>query len=105
MSDGSKANGCTAIRLLAIDAKSGKLLWDYQTEGSKQDPMKMLKPDGGLNNEAIYARYFGDYQDMVLAFIECSPSVRSGLHQSLIKGWSILAAPMGSCMPFTESCE
>ena len=27
--------------------------------------MKMLKPDGSLNNEAIYARYFGDYKDMV----------------------------------------
>jgi outer membrane protein assembly factor BamB len=51
-----------------VDAKSGKLVWDFQTEGSKQDPMKMLKPDRGLNNEKIYARYFGDYQDMVLAF-------------------------------------
>jgi len=30
--------------------------------------MKMLKPDGSLNNEAIYARYLGDYQAMVLAF-------------------------------------
>ena len=60
--------GVSNGRLLAVDAKSGKLMWDFQTEGSKQDPMKMLKPDGGLNNEAIYARYFGDYQDMVLAF-------------------------------------
>src|SRR5829696_1811209 len=60
--------GVSNGRLLAVDARSGKLLWDYQTEGSKQDPMKMLKPDGSLNNEAIYARYFGDYQDMVLAF-------------------------------------
>jgi outer membrane protein assembly factor BamB len=54
--------------LLAVNVKTGKLSWDFQTEGSKKDPMKMLKPDGGLNNEAIYARYFGDYQDMVLAF-------------------------------------
>jgi outer membrane protein assembly factor BamB len=60
--------GVSNGRLLAVDVKSGKLSWDFQTEGSKQDPMKMLKPDGGLNNEAIYARYFGDYQDMVLAF-------------------------------------
>jgi len=60
--------GVSNGRLLAVDAKSGKLLWDFQTEGSKRDPLKMLKPDGGLNNDAIYARYFGDYQDMVLAF-------------------------------------
>jgi outer membrane protein assembly factor BamB len=60
--------GVSNGRLLAVDAKSGKLVWDFQTEGSKRDPLKMLKPDGGLNNEAIYARYFGDYQDMVLAF-------------------------------------
>jgi len=49
--------GVSNGRLLAIDAKAGKLLWDFQTEGSKRDPLKMLKPDGGLNNEAIYARY------------------------------------------------
>ena len=60
--------GVSNGRLLAVDAKSGKLVWDFQTEGSKLDPMKMLKPDGGLNNEKIYSRYFGDYQDMVLAF-------------------------------------
>ncbi len=60
--------GVSNGRLLAVDVKSGKLAWDFLTEGAKSDPMKMLKPDGSLNNEAIYARYFGDYQDMVLAF-------------------------------------
>ena len=43
-------------RLLAVDAKSGKLLWDFQTEGFKQDRLTMLKPDSGLHTEAIYAR-------------------------------------------------
>lgn len=60
--------GVSNGRLLAVDAKTGKLAWDFQTEGSKRDPMKMLKPDGSLNNDAIYAPYFRDYQDMVLAF-------------------------------------
>ena len=40
--------------LLAIDAKSGKLVCDFQTEGSKQDPINRLKPDGSFNNEVIY---------------------------------------------------
>jgi outer membrane protein assembly factor BamB len=59
--------GVSNGRLLAIDTKSGKLAWDFQTEASKNDPLKMLKPDGGLNNDVIYAPYFHDYQDMVLA--------------------------------------
>lgn len=60
--------GVSNGRLLAIDTKSGGLAWDFQTEASKKDPLKMLKPDGGLNNDVIYAPYFHDYQDMVLAF-------------------------------------
>jgi len=59
--------GVSNGRLLAIDTKSGKLAWDFQTEASKKDPMRVLKPDGSLDNDAIYAPYFHDYQDMVLA--------------------------------------
>jgi len=60
--------GVSNGRLLAVDTKSGKQAWDFQTEGSKKDPLKMLKPDGSLNNDVIFAPYFHDYQDMVLAF-------------------------------------
>jgi outer membrane protein assembly factor BamB len=60
--------GVSNGRLLAVETKTGKLAWDFQTEGSKKDPLKMLKPDGSLNNEVVYAPYFHDYQDMVLAF-------------------------------------
>jgi outer membrane protein assembly factor BamB len=60
--------GVSNGRLLAVDIKSGKLAWDFQTEGSKADPLKMLKADGSLNNDLIFAPYFHDYQDMVLAF-------------------------------------
>jgi eukaryotic-like serine/threonine-protein kinase len=60
--------GVSNGRMLAVDIKAGKLAWDFQTEGSKSDPMKMLKPDGSLNNDVIYAPYFHDYQDMVLSF-------------------------------------
>jgi outer membrane protein assembly factor BamB len=60
--------GVSNGRLLAIGTKSGKLAWDFQTEASRKDPMKILKPDGSLNNDVIYAPYFHDYQDMVLAF-------------------------------------
>lgn len=60
--------GVSNGRLLAIDAKSGKLVWEFQTDDSKRDPLKILRPDGGLNNDVIYAPYFHDYQDMVLAF-------------------------------------
>jgi hypothetical protein len=75
----------------------------FQTEGSKQDPLKMLKPDGGLNNEAIYARYFGDYQDMVLAFYRVFSVVQIWSSPVVDKGWSISAVRMGRCMRFTEA--
>jgi outer membrane protein assembly factor BamB len=60
--------GVSNGRLLAVETKTGRLAWDFQTEGSKKDPLKMLKPDGSLNNEVVYAPYFHDYQDMVLSF-------------------------------------
>lgn len=52
-------------KLYAVDAKSGKLSWEFQTEGSKADPMKVLNPDGSLRQEA-FAPFFGDFQDMYL---------------------------------------
>lgn len=59
--------GVSNGRLLAIDTRAGTLAWEFQTEGSKKDPLKVLKADGSLNNAAAYAPYFHDYQDMVLA--------------------------------------
>ncbi len=60
--------GVSNGKLLAIDATTGKLVWEFQTESARRDPLKVLKPDSGLNNAVIYAPYFHDYQDMVLAF-------------------------------------
>jgi outer membrane protein assembly factor BamB len=54
-------------KLYAIDAKSGKLAWEFQTEASKKDPMKVLNPDGSLNQEA-FAPVFGDFEDMYIDF-------------------------------------
>lgn len=52
-------------RLYAIDAKSGKLAWEFQTEASKKDSMKVLNPDGTLNQDA-FAPLFGDFEDMYI---------------------------------------
>jgi outer membrane protein assembly factor BamB len=60
--------GSSNGQLYAVDAKTGKSAWHFQTESAKTDPFKILKPDGGLNNDAVYAPYFRDYQDMILAF-------------------------------------
>jgi outer membrane protein assembly factor BamB len=54
-------------RLYAIDAKTGKLAWAFQTEASKKDPMKILNPEGTLNQEA-FAPVFGDFEDMYIDF-------------------------------------
>jgi eukaryotic-like serine/threonine-protein kinase len=52
-------------KLYALDAKTGKLAWEFQTESSKKDPMKLLNPDGGLNQDA-FAPTFGDFEDMYI---------------------------------------
>jgi outer membrane protein assembly factor BamB len=53
-------------RLLAIDTKSGRLAWEFQTESSKKDPLKILNPDGSFTN-GLYSPVFNDYQDMPLS--------------------------------------
>ena len=67
-------------------AKSGQLAWEFQTEASKTDRMKVLNPDGSLNREA-FAPIFGDFEDMYIDFyryisigaIISSPAVVDGV--------------------------
>jgi outer membrane protein assembly factor BamB len=54
-------------RLYAIDAKTGKQAWEFQTEASKKDPLKILNPDGSLNQDA-FVPIFGDFEDMYVDF-------------------------------------
>ena len=54
-------------RLYAVDARTGKLAWEFQTEASKKDPMKVLNADGTLHQEA-FAPLFGDFEDMYIDF-------------------------------------
>jgi outer membrane protein assembly factor BamB len=54
-------------KLYALDAKSGKPAWEFRTDASKADPMKLLNPDGSLNQEA-FAPVFHDFEDMYLDF-------------------------------------
>jgi len=54
-------------KLYAIDAKSGKLVWEFQTEASKTDTLKLLNADGSLKQEA-FAPIFGDFEDMYIDF-------------------------------------
>jgi len=52
-------------RLYAIDAATGALRSEFQTEASKQDRLKALTPEGKLNLGA-FAPLFGDFEDMYL---------------------------------------
>jgi eukaryotic-like serine/threonine-protein kinase len=52
-------------RFYAVDAKTGKLAWEFQTEASRKDAMKVLNPDGTLNQDA-FAPTFGDFEDMYI---------------------------------------
>ena len=55
------ANG----RLQVFDVKSGLLAWEFQTEASKKDAMKILKPDGGFSDN-MGAEVFHDFEDMYI---------------------------------------
>ncbi len=73
-------------KLHALEARTGRPVWEFQTESSKQDPMKLLNPDGSLNPGA-FAPLFGDFQDMYidlyrfrsLGAIMSSPAVDQGV--------------------------
>ena len=73
-------------KVYAIDTKTGKLAWEFQTEASKKDPLKILHPDGSLNQEA-FAPILGDFEDMYIDFyrfvsigaIMSSPAVDRGV--------------------------
>ena len=54
-------------KLYAIDTATGRLAWEFQTEASKSDPMKVLNPDGSLRQEG-FSPVFGDFQDMYVDF-------------------------------------
>jgi len=54
-------------KLYAIDAKAGTLAWEFQTDGSKADPLKILTPEGRLDQKA-FAPVFGDFEDMYVDF-------------------------------------
>jgi outer membrane protein assembly factor BamB len=73
-------------KLYAIDAKTGKALWEFQTEAAKTDRLKVLNPDGSLNQES-FAPVFGDFEDMYLDLqrfitigaIVSSPAIDKGI--------------------------
>jgi outer membrane protein assembly factor BamB len=52
-------------RLYALDSQFGKVLWEFQTDSSKQDSLKVLNPDGTFN-QAAFAPFYYDFEDMYL---------------------------------------
>ena len=50
-------------KLYALDTGSLKILWEFQTNGSKQDPLNVLNSDG---TRRPFTPTFNDYEDMVL---------------------------------------
>jgi eukaryotic-like serine/threonine-protein kinase len=52
-------------KLRAIDLKSQKITWEFQTEASKQNLPALSRPDGGPNYNAVASENF--YESMVIA--------------------------------------
>ncbi|HET9952077.1 MAG TPA: PQQ-binding-like beta-propeller repeat protein [Candidatus Eisenbacteria bacterium] len=59
--------GDHAGSLHAVDARSGKPVATFRTDGSRADPLKLLNADGSLNREA-FTPLFGDFEDMYVDF-------------------------------------
>jgi len=74
-------------RLYAIDVKAGKVAWEFQTEASKSDPLRILEPEGTLKQETLFAPVYSDFEDMYIAIyrfmtigaIVSSPAVDRGV--------------------------
>jgi outer membrane protein assembly factor BamB len=69
----------------AVDTKTGQLAWEFQTDASKKDVLKILSADGSFNDDA-FAPILGDFEDMYIDFyrfvsigaIVSSPAVDRG---------------------------
>jgi outer membrane protein assembly factor BamB len=51
--------------LSAIDVKSGNAVWQFRTDASRQDPLKVLTADGGLD-ASVSTPLFHNFLDMTL---------------------------------------
>ncbi|ABF43167.1 Pyrrolo-quinoline quinone [Candidatus Koribacter versatilis Ellin345] len=74
--------GSHAGKLRAIDLTSGKLAWEFETDGSKANGAGLTKPDGTPNYEAAFHTNF--YDDMVAGV------------QIMLKTGAILGSPVVS---------
>ena len=72
--------GSHAGVLHALDLASGKLLWDFQTDGAKQNLAELSKPDGTPKYDAAF---FGDFYDDMVAGV-----------QTMLKTGAILSSPV-----------
>jgi len=52
-------------KLYAIDAKTLKVAWEFQTDAAKKDPLQLLNPDGTLNR-SVSKPVFNDFEDMYI---------------------------------------
>jgi outer membrane protein assembly factor BamB len=52
-------------KLFAIDTSTGKLAWEFQTEASKNDPLKVLDAEGHIDRSA-YKKMFNNFLDMTI---------------------------------------
>jgi outer membrane protein assembly factor BamB len=52
-------------KLYAIDAKTGKVVSEFQTESSKSDPLRVLDADGAVRTE-VFSPMFNNFMDMII---------------------------------------
>lgn len=72
-------------KLLAVDLKSHKLAWTFQTDGSKQNGATYTAPNGVPKYDAAFADFF--YDDMVsgvqkmmsVGAVLSSPAIADGI--------------------------
>jgi outer membrane protein assembly factor BamB len=76
-------------KLLAIDLKTQKFAWTFETDGSKQNGSAFTKPDGTPKYEAAFTDFF--YDDMVSG-VQKMMSVGAILSSPVIVGGTVYIA-------------
>ena len=71
--------------LFALDTATGKMAWEFKTDGAKNDPFKLIGPDGKWSSTAFPSSFndFGDmyinmYKRFTIGWILSSPVVDKG---------------------------
>jgi hypothetical protein len=89
--------------LTAVDLKTSKVAWSFQTDGARQNLAGLSNPDGTTNYEAVFTENF--YDNMLIGVYKLF-ATGAILSSPVITGDALyFVALMATYMPFSNCVE